>query len=72
MHATGLALNDSALMLAGAVPAAGLALISELVFELWERAVPQAAAALASQAFGSGLKKSPIRRHQSQCGQVWV
>ncbi|MEX8194680.1 ABC transporter permease/substrate-binding protein [Comamonas guangdongensis] len=34
---TGLALNDSALMLAGALPAAGLALISELSFELWER-----------------------------------
>ena len=36
---TGLALNDSALMLAGALPAAGLALISELSFELWERAL---------------------------------
>lgn len=35
---TGLALNDSALMLAGALPAAGLALLSELSFELWERA----------------------------------
>ena len=34
---TGLALNDSALMLAGALPAAGLALISELLFELLER-----------------------------------
>lgn len=34
---TGLALNDSALMLAGALPAAVLALLSELVFELWER-----------------------------------
>lgn len=34
---TGLALNDSALMLAGAVPAAGLALVSELFFELLER-----------------------------------
>lgn len=34
---TGLALNDSALMLAGAVPAAGLALVSELVFEVVER-----------------------------------
>ena len=30
---TGLALNDSALMLAGASPAAGLALCSELLFE---------------------------------------
>lgn len=30
---TGLALNDSALMLAGAIPAAALALISELLFE---------------------------------------
>ncbi len=34
---TGLALNDSALMMAGALPAAALALLSELVFELWER-----------------------------------
>lgn len=34
---TGLALNDSALMLAGALPAAALALLSELVFELLER-----------------------------------
>ncbi len=34
---TGLALNDSALMLAGALPSAALALMSELVFELWER-----------------------------------
>lgn len=34
---TGLALNDSALMLAGAVPAAVLALASELCFELLER-----------------------------------
>ena len=30
---TGLALNDSALMLAGALPAAGLALLSDLLFE---------------------------------------
>lgn len=36
---TGLALNDSQLLLAGAIPAAGLALISELVFELAERAL---------------------------------
>ena len=34
---TGLALNDSALMLAGALPAAALALLSELLFVLWER-----------------------------------
>ena len=34
---TGLALNDSALMLAGAVPAAALALASELLFELLDR-----------------------------------
>lgn len=34
---TGLALNDSALMLAGAVPAAILALMSELLFELLDR-----------------------------------
>ncbi len=31
---TGLALNDSALLLAGALPAAGLALVSEALFEL--------------------------------------
>ena len=55
---TGLAPNHSALM---------LALISELGFELWKRAAPQAAAALDSQALGSGLKKSPIRRHPPQC-----
>ncbi len=37
---TGLALNDSALMLAGAIPAAVLALVSELLFEgfsAWQR-----------------------------------
>ncbi|MEN9587216.1 MAG: hypothetical protein RIT15_791, partial [Pseudomonadota bacterium] len=37
---TGLALNDSALMLAGAIPAAALALVSELLFETmatWRR-----------------------------------
>ncbi|MEG0919912.1 MAG: glycine betaine ABC transporter substrate-binding protein [Comamonas sp.] len=34
---TGLALNDSALMLAGALPAAALALMSELLFELLDR-----------------------------------
>ena len=34
---TGLALNDSALMLAGALPAAGLALCSELLFESIDR-----------------------------------
>lgn len=37
---TGLALNDSALMLAGAIPAAALALLSELMFEAivaWQR-----------------------------------
>ena len=34
---TGLALNDSALMLAGALPAAALALLSELVFETLDR-----------------------------------
>lgn len=34
---TGLALNDSALMLAGALPAAGLALLSELLFETLDR-----------------------------------
>jgi osmoprotectant transport system permease protein len=37
---TGLALNDSALMLAGAIPAAALALLSELLFEAmatWRR-----------------------------------
>jgi osmoprotectant transport system permease protein len=36
---TGLALNDSQLLLAGAIPAAGLALVSELVFALGERAM---------------------------------
>jgi osmoprotectant transport system permease protein len=36
---TGLALNDGQLMLAGAIPAAGLALISELLFEIAERAM---------------------------------
>jgi osmoprotectant transport system permease protein len=36
---TGLALNDSQLLLAGAIPAAGLALISELLFGLAERAM---------------------------------
>lgn len=36
---TGLALNDSQLLLAGAIPAAGLALLSELLFEIGERAL---------------------------------
>jgi osmoprotectant transport system permease protein len=39
---TGLALNDTALMLAGAIPAAALALVSELLFEgiaAWQRVV---------------------------------
>jgi osmoprotectant transport system permease protein len=36
---TGLALNDGQLLLAGAIPAAGLALLSELLFELGERAI---------------------------------
>lgn len=36
---TGLALNDSGLLIAGAVPAAGLALLSELVFEAIEYAI---------------------------------
>ena len=36
---TGLALNDSQLLLAGAIPAAGLALVSELLFELAGRAM---------------------------------
>jgi osmoprotectant transport system permease protein len=36
---TGLALNDRQLLLAGAIPAAVLALISELLFELGERAM---------------------------------
>lgn len=34
---TGLALNDGQLLLAGALPAAGLALLSEVLFELAER-----------------------------------
>ena len=33
---TGLALNDSGLLLAGALPAAGLALLSEGMFEFTE------------------------------------
>jgi len=36
---TGLALSDSQLLLAGAIPAAGLALISEMLFALAERAM---------------------------------
>jgi osmoprotectant transport system permease protein len=36
---TGLALNDRQLLLAGAIPAAVLALVSELLFELLERRV---------------------------------
>nr|WP_145550395.1 glycine betaine ABC transporter substrate-binding protein [Variovorax boronicumulans] len=39
---TGLALNDKALLLAGAVPAAGLALLSEAVFEWIEYALRRA------------------------------
>lgn len=34
---TGLALNDKALLMAGAVPAAAMALLFEGLFELWER-----------------------------------
>jgi osmoprotectant transport system permease protein len=34
---TGLALSDGQLLLAGAIPAAGLALLSELAFEIAER-----------------------------------
>ena len=41
---TGLALNDRALLLAGALPAALLALLSEGAFELWERRLRQRAA----------------------------
>jgi osmoprotectant transport system permease protein len=36
---TGLALNDGQLMLAGAIPAAALALLAEVLFELAERAL---------------------------------
>lgn len=36
---TGLAINDSGLLLAGAIPAAGLALVSEGLFELLQRAL---------------------------------
>jgi osmoprotectant transport system permease protein len=36
---TGLALSDGQLLLAGAIPAAGLALLSEVVFEMAERAL---------------------------------
>jgi osmoprotectant transport system permease protein len=42
---TGLALNDGQLMLAGAIPAAGLALLSELVFEIAERRLRRGRAA---------------------------
>ena len=35
----GLALNDRGLLLAGALPAAALALLSECLFELWLRAL---------------------------------
>ena len=35
--ASGLALNDAALLLAGAIPAAGLALLTQAVLELAER-----------------------------------
>jgi len=35
--ASGLALNDNATLLAGAIPAAALALIIQGAFELWER-----------------------------------
>ena len=41
---TGLALNDSALMLAGALPAAGLALVSEMLFEALDRYLRRAKA----------------------------
>ncbi len=41
---TGLALNDRALLLAGALPAALLALLSESAFELWERRLRRRAA----------------------------
>jgi osmoprotectant transport system permease protein len=33
----GLAINDNTMMLAGAIPAAGLALLTQLIFELFER-----------------------------------
>ncbi|WP_310333125.1 glycine betaine ABC transporter substrate-binding protein [Roseateles asaccharophilus] len=35
----GLAVNDSALMLAGALPAAGLAIVVQLTFDAWERLI---------------------------------
>jgi osmoprotectant transport system permease protein len=41
---TGLALSDGQLLLAGAIPAAGLALVSELLFEIGERALRRRAA----------------------------
>jgi osmoprotectant transport system permease protein len=40
--ATGLALNDNNMLLAGAIPAAVLALLTQLVFELIERLLPAA------------------------------
>ncbi len=36
---TGLALNDRGLLLAGAIPAAVLALLLEIGFEMWERRI---------------------------------
>ena len=50
---TGLALNDGALLLAGAVPAAMLALLSEALFALLERQLPGSAARRASAAMAS-------------------
>jgi len=38
--ATGLALNDNDMLLAGAIPAAALALVTQLVFEIIERTLP--------------------------------
>ncbi|MEQ8952645.1 MAG: ABC transporter permease, partial [Gammaproteobacteria bacterium] len=36
---TGLALNDTSLILQGAIPAAGLAIVTEILFEVLERAL---------------------------------
>ena len=78
---TGLALNDSALLLAGALPAAGLSLLSEALFELIGRRIaarrrpPASVLALAEQRTGRSrsrpesaspsAKRSSSRRRSS-------
>ncbi|MFE8643820.1 glycine betaine ABC transporter substrate-binding protein [Sphingomonas sp. NCPPB 2930] len=53
---TGLALNDRGLLLAGALPAAGLALASELVFECLERVLRRRQGAAARPSDGPSLR----------------